>query len=522
MAVDHLSSQQRILDNLSARTGSFVAFDKSEIEQSIPHPFEQQVRRDPDRIAVEARGCALTYDALNRAANRLAWAILARCGKGNEPLALLFDHSASMIVAILGALKAGKIYVPLDPTYPRARLAYMLEDAQAVLVVTHSRNLPLARDLAGQEASLINLDELDTALSDSNLDLPLGPDTLAYILYTSGSTGQPKGIVNNHRNLLHQVMTYTNSICLGWDDRHSQLQSCSFSRTLKEVFGCLLNGATLCMHDLREEGLLPLAEWLIESEITVLGSAVTTFRHFVATLTGVETFPNLRLLYLGAEPLYRRDVELYQQHFDPQCILVHGIGATETGTFLRFFMDKETKIYGSVVPVGYPVQDMDVRLLDAQGKPIGPDQEGEVTVRSRYLARGYWRRPRLTRAAFGVEQLDDDVLVYRTGDLGRMGSDGCIKLLGRNDSQVKVRGHRIEVAEIEMALLAHPQIEEAAVVALEERPSELALAAYVVPKGASAPGSHELRAWLGSRYPAYMIPSVGVVLDALPLTPSGK
>src|SRR3990172_3079916 len=208
--------QQAIRAKCFHPSGSFVEFDKEEVEQSIPDRFEQMVRRYPERIAVKTKNYTLTYAELNRMANRVARAILARRGEGEEPIALLLEHDAPMVAAILGTLKAGKIFVPLDPTYPQAGLNYLFEDSQAALIVTDNKNLLVAEGLARSVRQLINIDELDSSLSDENIGLPLSPDTLAYILYTSGSTAQAKGVLQNHRNTLHTIMNYTNGfrICV--------------------------------------------------------------------------------------------------------------------------------------------------------------------------------------------------------------------------------------------------------------------------------------------------------------------
>jgi amino acid adenylation domain-containing protein len=514
--------QQPVFGRRVGPTNPFVEFRKEEIEQSIVDRFERQVRSHPNRLAVKTRNHEFTYGALNQAANRLARAILAQRGRREEPVALLLENDAPMIAAILGVIKTGKLYVPLDRAYPRARIAYVLEDSGAGLVVTNDRNLSLAEELTDQAHQLINMDALDSSLSAENLGLSISPEAKLYILYTSGSTGQPKGVVDNHRNLLHQTLSYANSLHICADDRQTQLQSCCFSRSTKEILGTLLNGAALFMYDIKEEGLGILADWLIQEEITIFGSVVTTFRHLASTLTGEEKFPKLRLIYLGGEPLYKRDVELYKKHFSPDCILIHGIGTTETGTILRYSMDRETQVKGSVVPVGYVLEDMDVLLLDDARKQVGVNQVGQITVKSRYLALGYWQRPDLTRAAFLPDPEGGEARLYCTGDLGRVLPDGRMEHLGRKDFQVKIRGHRVAIAEIETALLDLAAIKEAAVVARDDRAGDKRLIAYVVPSRDPAPTTGELRRYLQQSLPEYMVPSAFLFLDALPLTPSGK
>ena len=308
---DH-STPQPVLHRRVGPTNAFIPFGKDQIEQSIPARFEQQVHRYPDRLAVKTRHDACTYEALNQAANRVARAILARRGEGEEPVALLLDHDIAIVAAIFGVLKAGKIYVSLDPALPIARLTSMLEDAQVGLIVTSNQYVSLVSALAQNGRPWLNMDALDASLSTENLGLSFPPDTLCCIHYTSGSTGQPKGVVQNHRNVLHAMMNFTNDMHICAHDRLALLHSYSFAASLTHVFGALLNGATLSPFNLREEGLMHLAPWLIEEGITVYYAGASVFRHFISTLTGEEQFPMLRLIRLVGESVTSRDVDLYK------------------------------------------------------------------------------------------------------------------------------------------------------------------------------------------------------------------
>src|ERR687894_788606 len=313
-------------------TNAFTPFQKEETEQSIPQRFEQQVSRYPDRLAVKTRSHQLTYAALNKVANRVARALLAQRGEGEESIALLLEHDALMIAAILGVLKAGKVYVPLDPSFPYARNAYILKDSQAGLIITNNKNHSLADSLSENRHTLINIDEIDATLSDENVNLSISADNLAYIIYTSGSTGQPKGVVQNHRNLLHVAMRYTNGLHIGAEDRLTLLQSYSVAGSVSNMPGALLNGASLFPFNVKEEGLTRLADWLIEEEITVYHSVPTVFRQFADTLTGKERFNKLRLIRLGGEPVYAEEVQLYKKYFPSDSIFVNSYGASEASS----------------------------------------------------------------------------------------------------------------------------------------------------------------------------------------------
>ena len=503
-------------------TGSFIEFALEDVEQSIPARFERQVDHYPDRRAVKAGTHDLTYVELNHAVNRIARAILARGDASDEPVALLLDHGPTLIAAILGVLKAGRIYLPLDPSYPAARTAYILEDAGAALIVTNERHLTLATKFSAAGLPLLNLDRLEPTLPDDNPDLRVAPDAPAYILYTSGSTGRPKGVVQNHRNILWDIREYTNTLHISRDDRMTLLYSCSVNGSVRGIFGALLNGASLYPLDIKEQGLNRLADLLIHEEITFYHSVPSVFRQFVATLTGAERFPRLRIIRFGGERVLTRDVESYRKHFPDECLLYTGMGATETGHVRHHFHDKRTPIAGSVVPTGYAVEGKVVLLLDEGGREVLDGNAGEIAVRSRYLALGYWRKPDLTRAAFLSDPAGGPERIFRTGDLGRLHPDGCLEHLGRKDFQIKVGGYRIEVGEIETALLGLPGVREAVVVAREEVPGEQRLVAYVVREPALAPTAAELRAFMLERLPTYMVPAAFVWLDALPLLPNGK
>ena len=496
-------------------TNPFLEFRKEEVEQSIPDRFEQQVAQHPDQIAVKTKNCTLTYGALNSAANRLAWAIMKQCQSAEEPIALLFENGAPFIIASLGVLKAGRIQVALESTFPRARLRYTLEQSRAAVLVTNNANLALAREL--HAPAVINIDELDSPFPITNPGLCLSSNLNVAIAYTSGSTGRPKGIVWNHRGVLHAVMRHTNTYRLCLHDRLVM-----FRTSLRAYLYPLLNGAAYYPVALREEEPARLADWLMREEVTVYRAAVSAFRSFAGTLSGAEKFPYLRLILLFGEPVYHTDVELYRKHFASHCILASSLGCNEFDDYACFFVDKDCPLTPGVVPGGYLIADTEVLLFDDSGRPVGVDQVGEIVIRSAYNAVGYWGRPDLTQAAFLPDPAGGAARLYRTGDLGRMRPDGCLLHVGRQDFQVKIRGHRVEVTEVETALFELEGVKEAVVVGREEIPGDRRLVAYIVPASPHPPAVSDLRRLLAEKLPDYMVPSSFVVLDTLPLTATGK
>jgi amino acid adenylation domain-containing protein len=491
-------------------------------EQSIPARFEEVVTQFPHRVAVKSRSDTLTYAALNHMANRIAHAILQHRGAGAETIAVLFEQGAPVIAAILGVLKAGKIYVALDPSFPQAQLTHMLDDSQAALIVTNGKHLALANAWIQGTRHVLNVDCLDAPVADENPDRRLSPDSIAHILYTSGSTGRSKGVIQTHRNVLHKIMVNTNSLGLSHHDHLSLLYSCGYSASVKCIFSAFLNGAAVYPFDVKKEGVAPISEWLCHERISVYFSVPTVFRSFVATLTGREQFPELRIVYLGGEPVGVRDVELYRKYLPDHCLLANSLSSNETGPIRQYFITKETQITSAIVPVGYATPDSEVLLLDDSGADVGVDNIGEIVVKSHYLTPGYWRLPELTEEAFTPAPDGGGARLYHTGDLGRLRPDGCLEHLGRKNFQVKIRGYRIDIPEIELALLSVENIREAVVVARQDHAGEPSLVAYVVPASQPAPTVSELRRALQGRFPAYMIPSAFVPLETLPLTATGK
>jgi amino acid adenylation domain-containing protein len=498
----------------------FIEFKEEQIEQSIPARFEQQVKKYPQNIAVRTKNHTWTYETLDRIADQLAQTILASGRSQAERIGLIFEHDAPMIAGMLGSLKARKIYVPLDPSYPKERLNYILEDSQANVILVDNITQPLAQELSKDTYQIINIDDLSSTAPVDNINLSISPDTIAYILYTSGSTGQPKGVMQSHRNVLHHIRVYTNNLHISPDDNLTLLSSYSFDAAVMDIFGALLNGATLYPVNLKEEGFAILARWLVEQEITIYHSTPTVYRYFVASLAEGVTLPNIRLVVLGGEEVFKKDIELYKRHFSPECIFINGLGPTESTLCLQYFINHETNIFRNTVPVGYPVENTEVVLLNEFGEE--PEVYGEIAIRSPHVALGYWQKPEITQVAFLPNPEGDNERIYRTGDLGRLLPDGSIEFVGRKDSQVKIRGFRIEPGEIQTALEQHSAVLETVILVQEDESGNKRLVAYIVPNQEKVSTPGELRSFLINRLPEYMVPSVFVMLKTMPLTPTGK
>ena len=513
-------SDERVRAKCFHKNGTFVEFAKEEIEQSILARFGTIVRKFPGRMAVETPRQRFIYRDLDRSANKIANAILSKLGDENRSVAVLMDHDAPVIGALMGTLKAGKIYVPLDPSLPRARSEFIVNDAQAESILTDTKHLPMAKMLMTSANSLLNIDDLEN-VPDTDPRILVQPDDLCWIIYTSGSTGKPKGVTQTHRNVLHFMMNYTNGLHICAEDRLSLLYSFSVNGGAHDIFAALFNGAAICPYDLKAEGFAGLGSWLMEQRITIYHSVPTVFRQFAESLTGEEKFPDVRIVRLGGESVYRRDFNLFNEHFPDDCVLVNRLGSSETGSLRMFFLDKDSEVRTNLIPVGYAVPDNDVMLVDDSGAEVAGD-EGEIAVRTRYVSPGFWRRPDLTAQSFSADPDDEKGKIYRTGDMGRILPDGCLIHIGRKDFFVKIRGYRVEIEEIEMALMEFPGIREAVVIALDNNSGNERLVAYVVPKTDSAINVSAVRGFLKNKLPDYMIPSSLMSLNALPLTDTLK
>ena len=499
-----------------------VPFTDDAIEHSIPERFEQQVRAAGDRLAIKSPERSFTYVELNQTANRLARKILSLRGERAEAIALMFDHGATILAAILAVLKTGKFYLVLDPTYPRERLAYMLADSGASLIITDGNNFSVCSELAQDGKEVVKLDDLDDGLSSDNLETHPAPDALALLLYTSGSTGNPKGAMHTHESVLVEVRNLSNAWRVSARDRWLLYTSMSFANSIRTIYCTFLNGGSIYPYDLKECGFGALPEWLRSNRITIWRTLPTTFRNFMATLPPDLTFPDVRLLTIGGEPVLRGDVDLFNRHFAPSSVMSHGLGPTECFNVCQNYIPHGTQIEESKLTVGWPLPDKEILLLDEKGREVPPGELGEICVRSRFISTGYWNDSERTQAAFQADPSDGRFRIYHTGDLGTRAENGCLTHVGRVDFQVKIRGFRIDVSEIEVALRGMDGIRDAVVVGREDSLGEKQLVAYFVPSTSPVITATRMRKNLANVIPEYMIPSAFVQMDAIPQTPNGK
>ncbi|HEX2204129.1 MAG TPA: non-ribosomal peptide synthetase, partial [Longimicrobium sp.] len=482
--------------------------------------FEAHARRAPRAPAVRHRGRELAYGEVDAAANRLARRLRALGVRPEDRVGVAVERSPELVVALLGILKAGAAYVPLDPEYPEERLAYMLADAGVSALVVSGGVPPALSAHRGAVVSLEGDRAALEALPSGAPDVDVDAEGLAYIVYTSGSTGRPKGVALPHRAMA-RLVAGESDLVLAPGDRAGQTATLSFDAAAWEIWAALAGGACLVVLD-REETLSPpaLARRVGEEGVTVLFLTTALFNQVAAYAP--ETFRGLRMALFGGEAADPEAARRVLERGRPGRLL-HMYGPAESATYATGHAVEAVPPGAATVPIGRAVPWTRVFVLDDSLRPVAEGGEGEVYVGGEGLARGYFGRPALTAGRFVPDAVSGEAgaRLYRTGDVVRVLPGGVLAFAGRVDDQVKVRGFRIEPGEVTAALAAHPALSRAFVAAREDAPGERRLVAYVVPR-AEAPSSDELRAFLARTLPPHMLPSAFVALEALPLTPNGK
>ena len=490
-------------------------------DRCIHELFEVQAEQTPDAVAVVFGEQRLTYGELNGRANHLA-RHLRSLGVGPDVLVgLCAERSAEMVVGMLGILKAGGAYVPLDPSYPGERLALMLEDTGAPVLLTQERLLDRLPELPVRKLCLDAAREAIAAESDEAPRSEAGPDSLAYVIYTSGSTGTPKGVAVTHRAIARLVCT-TDYVSLQASDVIAQASTCSFDAATFEIWGALLHGARLV--GLGKEVMLSSAELarrIAEDGITAL--FITTALFNQVAREAPSAFARLDCLLFGGEAADPQRVRAVLQAGSPRRLL-HVYGPTETTTFATWHQVADVPEGATTVPIGRPIANTRAYVLDPRRQMVPPGVVGELYIGGPGVARGYLNRPELTEERFLPDPFSGEpgARMYRTGDLCRWLPGGVLEFVGRTDHQVKIRGFRIELGEIESALGQHLSVRDVVVLAREDSPADKRLVAYLVPKEAPLPADGELRSYLQRSLPEHMIPTAFVGLPELPLSPNGK
>ena len=500
----------------------------------VHEQFEAQAEHAPDAVAVAHRGESLTYGELSRRSSRLANFLRGR-GVGPESrVGVCVERSPEMLVALLGVLKAGGAYVPLDPQYPRDRLAFLVEDSGISVLLTQERLFAALPGAAAADVVFLDADwERIAAEPDAAPESGVAPDNLAYLIYTSGSTGKPKGVMVPHGALSGFTGIACEAYGIGADDAVLQFASINFDASAEEIWPALASGARLV---LRTEEMLDSAAAFLEAcrgwGVTVLDLPTAYWHELIADAAGDDDPPALpdalRLVVIGGERALPERLRAWRETFGDGVRLVNTYGPTEA-TVVATLADlpadaDEGTASPRHVPIGRPIRNTRAYVLDPRGEAVPVGVPGELYLGGGGVARGYLDRPDLTAERFPPDPFGPEpgARVYRTGDRVRFLADGTLEFVGRVDQQVKLRGFRVELGEIESAIGEVPGVAEAVVVAREEEPGNPRLVAYLVPEAGAEVSVADVRTALRAELPGYMVPAAFVVLDAFPLTRNGK
>lgn len=494
--------------------GTWRRLTLDDVEASIGERFRVQVDTHADCLAVRDGTLSLSYGELDDWASSVAGALEDTGVASGSRVVQLLDQGADSVAAMLGTLLAGALHVPLDPDEPDARLASLLDrvgphaivtdDAGAARVAGLGVMTPVVPPGRGRSAAR---PPAQTA----------GPDDLATIYFTSGSTGIPKGVLDRHRNIVHNALRYTLALDVSPADRLSLVQPPFSSAVMSSIFTALLNGAALFPYRLDAERLGSLAGWVRSERITIYHSVPSILRRALAF---GGALPHVRVVRLEGDRAYGQEMATWRRALRPGTLVANGLGTTETGLCRQLRVPVEADVADGIMPVGDPVTDMDVTIVDEDGAPVPEGGVGEIAVSSRYLASGYLDDAVSTAAAFVADPARPGFRTYRTGDLGRLRPDGCLEYLGRRDGHAKVLGHRVEPAEVEQALATVPGVDAVAVRIVEDLPGEGRVVAWVVADAGT--GEHSLRAAAERLLPPWMRPARYVRVGALPLASTGK
>ena len=501
--------------------GSFEGMDRA-----LGIRLEEVAQRYADRPAATHRNETLTYRELNASANRLAHAILAHPHAENVPTVMLLGHELSSVVAMLGVIKAGRPFSIFDPGAPIARLQKLLDHLEPDCLVSTRQFASIVDELATGRPALpiVYLDELDPALLADHPGRVPALDSPFAVLYTSGSTGEPKGVIHSQRLAIHQMRGQMDRSRFAPSDRKAMLTSFSAGAAYFQVLPALLSGALLCLFDLRRRGPDEALKWIAAEQLTLLNLTPSVFRSIFEQAPPDLVLPALRVIGLSGEAARVSDVQLFKAHTAPHCMLTNLMGGSEAVGMTYLVLDHASEVSGEFLSTGYPMPDRELLLVDDDGQPVKPGEPGEIVIRSAHMATGYWKQPELTAQRFRPDPDRPGVWFCYTGDLGRIRPDGMLEFMGRKDFMVKIRGQRVELGEIETALRRHAVMQEAVVVARPSRirPDQQQLVAYVVPKPGTDATTESLRKHVEAMLPEYMVPSYFVFVERLPLTASGK
>ncbi|KAA1243795.1 non-ribosomal peptide synthetase [Aquimarina sp. RZ0] len=496
----------------------FEHFEKEALNQSIVSRFEEQVEKNPEKLALVEEDGQMTYLELNGLANTIANKLVEALPNGKNRIALLLDHGRMAVSGILGVLKSGNAYVPLHTEYPENKLDAIIKTTDSKLILCDGQYIKIAEKLANKNnIELVNLSKIIDKKTEP-VNLAIEPIDEAYILFTSGSTGLPKGVVQNHRNVIHFARIYANNLKISKEDRVCLLSTYSFDGSVIDIFSTLLMGATLYPFNLKKKGLASLEPWLNSQQISIYHTVPTIYRTFVTDLAE-KSFPSIRLVILGGEAVFKSDFELFKKYFQEETIFVNVYGCAESSMLCQKLLNHNSVVTTRRIPLGSTLEDSSFYILNNGKLTKDIYQVGEIIHSNAHLALGYINQEDLTKKVFVNDLLEERNRCYKSGDIGRIMPNGEIEFLNRKDSQVKLNGIRIELTEIEQNILELEEIDQV-VVLTKEYNGKMSLVVYLSKRHHLMEA--KIQQFLRGRLPMFMVPNLFVYLDKFPLTRSGK
>jgi amino acid adenylation domain-containing protein len=488
---------------------------------ALPGRFEEIARRHAGWEAIRSPRSRCSYAELDRQSSRLAGCLCRILGKEPRPVALLLEDKVQVITSLMGVIRAGHFYCALTHKDPAARLVKVLRDLEAPLLVTDRRSLELARQIVPAGCQLLLLSDLPES-DRTPLPAALGPDALLGVFYTSGSTGEPKGVLRTHAYVMHRLWVDLQEYGFGPGDRLLFMYRFDVTVSLSNLFNTLLNGATLVLYDADEAGITPLADLIRAEQITIFSPPLEFLRHFLDSLEAGTRFDSIRAWLLSGDVLFRQDLERLSRHVPSNAKIAHFLSSSECGLLARTILSPDRSVESDIIPVGRPVPGREILILDPGGKPVPDGAPGQIAIRSEVEFPGYWGLPELSSRRFLPDPMAPGRRIYCTGDLGYFRPDGELVFLGRNDLRVKIRGFTVDCSSVEGALMTLPQVRRAVVVPVMGQAGHKRLVGCVVLSSGYASTAADLRTALSGHLPDHMVPCRIILLPELPRTPNGK
>ncbi len=476
----------------------------------------------PNNLAIKFAQGEFNYQELNRKANQIAHCLLDQDAESNGPVAIYLKHSANPIIAMMGVLKAGKAFVPLNPNLPDERNIQVLRSSGIQTLLTDEVYFDkLSKLKLDPKLKIINIDKLSPELLKINPKIKRYADNLIAIIFTSGSLGLPKGVMHVDQTLLHNSWVHTDFMNIRPEDRHILFSHLSYISGLTDILRTLLNGASLFPIDFHEVGLKGLSDILQNDKITIYHSVPTIFRRLLEEQASGISYPSVRIIHLGGETVFSGDITLMRKYFSADCLFFNNLGSTEVPTYRRFAVTSDMKVEDERLPVGYPVSDKKVFIVDEDGNELGAGEVGEIVIETEYMSWGYFEDPEKTKTAYRPTPKIGQAGRFYSGDIGVIHQDGIMEFLGRKDHQVKIHGNRVELGEVEAQLLAFNSVHQAVVVAKKYNQENI-LVAYIITSKGSELNIEDIRQKLFLKLPVFMLPKEFIVMNSFPYTQTNK